>query len=74
MLDPAASEHVTAEDDLLVGAVRVEQDEAQRVAGVEVPDLVEVEPVEERAARRLVAEEADARRARRAAAVLASLV
>ena len=29
-----------AQDDLLAGAIRVQQDQAQGIAGVEVPDLV----------------------------------
>ena len=72
MLHLLAAEHVAAEEHLLVGAVGMEQHEPEPVAGVEVPDLVVVEAVEERAARRVLAEEADARRARRDR--LASLV
>ena len=58
VLQRRAREDVAAEDDLLVRAVRVQQHEAQRVARVEVPHLVECQPVEERPARRVVAEEA----------------
>jgi hypothetical protein len=65
VLHPSATENVAAEEHLLLGAVRMEQDEPQRVTGVEVPDLVVVEPVEEGAARRVLAEEADARCSRR---------
>ena len=68
VLDRVAGERI-AEDHLLVGAVGVQQDEPERVAGVEVPDLVEREPVEERAARRVDAEEPDAGGADRAVAV-----
>ena len=46
----------------------MQEHEPQRVAGVEVPDLVEGEAVEERPARRVVAEEADAGGPGRAAA------
>ena len=67
MLDVLAREDVAPEDHLVAAPVRVEQDEADRVAAVEVPDLVEIEPVEERAARRVVAVEADDRGAGRAA-------
>ena len=75
MLHGLPPEDVAAEHDLLVGAVRVQQHEPQRVARVEVPHLVEGEAVEERAARRVVAEEADARGAGRAAeAAVASLL
>ena len=63
----APREDVAAEHDLLVRAVRVQQHEAQRVARVEVPHLVERQPVEERPARRVVAEQAEACRSRRAA-------
>ena len=41
----------------------MQEDQAKRVAGVEVPELVELETVEERAARRGLAEEPDSRRA-----------
>jgi hypothetical protein len=52
-------ERIAAHQYLLVGAVGVQENEPERVAGVEVPDLVEVETVKERAARRLLAEETD---------------
>src|SRR4051794_14472420 len=56
-----------AEDHLAVGAVRVQQHEPKRISGVEVPDLVEGEPVEERPAGRVVAEQPDARGSGRSA-------
>ena len=51
---------VASHDDLAVGSVRMQKHEAQRVARVEVPDFVEVEPVEQRPARRIRAVEPDA--------------
>ena len=42
----------------------MQEDEAKRVARVEVPELVELEAMEERPARRVLAEETDSRRAR----------
>ena len=46
VLDGMPAERV-AENHLVVSAVRLEQHQTKRIAGIEVPDLVEGEPVEQ---------------------------
>ena len=41
----------------------MQEDEAKRIARIEMPELVELEAMEERAARRVLAEEPDSRSA-----------
>jgi 3-oxoacyl-[acyl-carrier protein] reductase len=66
-LDALPAGNIRAHDHLVVRPVRAKQDEPERVAAVEVPDLVELEPVEERATQRILAVEPDSGRAYRPA-------
>ena len=65
VLHDMTGEHIGAHDDVVAGTVGVEQHQAKRITAVEVPDLVEVEPMEQRAARRIAAVQPDHRRADR---------
>ena len=54
-----AGEQVAAQEHLLVRAVWMQEHQADRIAAVEVPDLVEGEAMEQRTARRIVAVQPD---------------
>lgn len=67
-LDELSLRWVTAEDDVFAGAIRVKQDQPQRIAAVEMPDFIRGQLVEQRHAARFVAVHADHGRADRSAA------